>query len=384
MADIDYQDYETAKQYYGKAKSCIDEGSSSDACKQLAKEGGEKALIAAGVDPQLAHEAMQCAESRDSEMCAKASAKLAAVYACTSATGGSGYTLCNELAPKVVDKIWPVAGPPLVMAWDTAFAVLDGVAGALQGIASALGNILGFGSDGPTITELQNELMWRGQEIVSASIESGVKATSAADIQSRIELGLPLELPTGSFGLPDITVRPEVNATLIKTQSESKNIFSKKLRQQPGFKALAVEARTRIGSLDKTPIEFKFVDPSKQPGAGKVMLVAGEVPPGWHVDDTGWSPSGFEIRRSSNSAWHFDDMRDAYGMVLAARAEAISNAASESVGEMVALNVKAANAPSSEKDEGIGWLWWAAIIGGGVLAYVNRAKIARAAKRLTR
>lgn len=382
MADIDYQDYETAKTYYGKAKSCIDEGSSSDACKNLAKEGGEKALIAAGVDPDLAREAMQCAESRDSEVCAKASAKLAAVYACTSATGGSGYTLCNEIAPKVVDQIWPIVGPPLVGAWDTAFDVMDGVAGAMQGIMDALGDILGFGSDdGPTTVELHNQLMWRGNEVINGAIDSAVKATSSADIQSRIEVGLPVKLPNGSVGGMSFKPKPDLELSANTSMSIAKNVLSQRLREQQGFGPIAVEARTRqfgMGITDTMPLDYEFVDPGKKPDPGNVMLVVAGCPDGWKVGDSGWNPSGFELREAPMAGWRFRDVRDAYGMVLAARTAAIRDAASESVGQVVSTNVRSAKmSPGSKSEGGIGWFWWTAILGSGILAYVYRDKIRR-------
>jgi len=382
MADIDYQDYETAKDYYGKAKSCIDDGS-SDACKDLAKEGGEKALIAAGVDPQLAHEAMECAESRDSEVCAKASAKLAAVYACTSATGGSGYTLCNELAPRIVDQVWPVAGPPLVMAWDSAFAILDGVTNALKGIVDALGGILGFGSDdGPTKTELQNEMMWKGSEILFGAIQSAMNATAAADFQSKIELGLPVDLPIGQFGTPNMWAKPKPGAQLSSKDDFAKRVMSESLRRQPSFGAIAVAARTRVGWMDEGPLDFHFVDPGSTPASGEVILLATECPSNWTIGNSQWNPAGFKMLYN-DSSWNLSDVGSAYGMVLAERAAAIRDAASESVGHVVAYNLQMSQGPT-ESEGGIGWFWWAAIIGGGVLAYVNRAKIARAAKRLTR
>jgi hypothetical protein len=380
----DLQDYQTAKGYYDRAKQCMDEGQSSQACKDLQDEGFRRGMEAAGVDPAITDAALECARSGDSEVCAKAAAKVAAVYGCTAATGGGGAYLCSKLAPIVVDKIWPVVGPPLVAAWDLQLGVLDGVVDMLGGIISDLGDLLGFGGndDGPSHTEILTAMYQQGYSIVRESIQASETAVVQADVESRKELGLPIELH-GGVGVPTLTVQA-TPAVYDRTDLAMPKIdLTKRLLAHPGFGG-PIYVLVQASKTSFKPSEFRFVDADYAPGLGEMVIWsqgAKDIENNWTIDSQPL-PSGFYIKRGAVVATNYDDVRTAYGMILERRTAAVRDAASQTVGDVVAQNITTARSrqldPSlikRKEPESNWWLWALGLAGAAGVAYWQRDKI---------
>jgi len=371
---------------YKKARTCLDEGKSSQACKDIAKQGGRDALVAAGLSKDTADDIVACASSGDGDSCAKAAAKVAAVYGCTSATGGAGAPLCSELAPVVVDKIWPVVGPPLAGTWDIAKGLLGGVTNILKGIADAFAGIFGFGGDdGPSWTDLTNALLWKGYDITREALDQSVHAVLLADSESKLDLGLGRQLPIGVVGWDPTDFskasKPQFMERERQTELEAaQQLLTDNLRRHPGFGAFAVRARSR-GTNDYAPIEYEFVPPATVRKNGEVILRAPAMPDGWSVSDQeGWLPNGYELDDAWNSRWNFQDLQNAYGLILAERTKAIREAAAESVGQTIAHNVVLAQGGRVEEpSESSPWPWLL-VAAGAVAAYVYRDRLAKLVK----
>jgi len=399
--------YNKAKDYYDKAQSCLEDASSPQ-CEDLLTEGAEKSLIAAGVDPAIASAAVECAKSRDREVCAKTSAKLAAVYGCTAATGGSGAYLCSELAPVLVDKMWPVIGPPLTKTWDVTLDVLEGVFGMLGGIIDSLGGLLGFGGgDGPTYTEKLNQLLWAGNDIVKPPLDSAVQTIITSDLESQASLGLIPDTQIGTaarkdgdlgrltdLGIVD-NIKPNENEIVERSklmEKRANSVMTDNLRRHPGFGpinvfCLSFKSNTPASEMPANGYSFMdhrftytIVDDATAQSMikkGALVLTSNAVPIGWAMDKReGWIPNGFKVHNPGKRVI-FQQIRDAYGMILAERTRAIRDSTFKSVGDTIARNVQV-HELQNKKPSSSPWLWLAALAGGGYLAYRYRDKIKKA------
>lgn len=387
---VDYneakQGYDEAKGYYDKAQACVDDASSPQ-CTELLKEGAKTALVSAGVNPDVADAAVECAATRDREACAKASAKLAAVYGCTAATGGGGYVVCSELAPILVDQMWPVIGPPLTATWDVALDTLEGVAGMLKGMAGAFGSMLGFGSNKPTWTEKMNDLRWAGADLIKTPMDASVDAVVKADVESQRSLGLLPRKVENKIGMSGPSLDGFKKSTRLQLHDSNETIERKAtstmtngLRRHPGFGTLAVA----FAPSGPNKAIYRFVDPNSEilgipVSKAKNVLIATGMPAGWSLENQqGWQPNGFILNDVTSGLGKYSIVRDAYGMILAERTRAIKDAAFESVGITISRNVQKAEAQKRQPTSSSSVLLWiAALVGSGALAYRYRGKISK-------
>jgi len=372
-----------AKPYYDKAKNCADDPSSPD-CESMADEQAENVLVEYGLDPQLAKDAVACARTRDREKCAKTSAKIAAVYACSASTAGAGTAICSKLAPAMVDKVWPVMGPPLVKAWDIAFDTLDGVISLLKGVANAFGDILGFGDDGPSRTEILNDLRWKAHAVCKSAIASGSEAVSAANIESRKELGLPLPLQSGGamdavasemLGAPPIAPGGMV---VMPVDAQSSEAFKQALR--PKFKQVNVVWKA-VNRGAYEPPNYRFVGDSYTPTKDEVLVRSAGCPDKWSPGDSSWAPENFTTEtKLYNHQWKLSELRNAVGMIVAERADSVSTASVEASGRVIAQNISQGQQNSESGSSSNWWIWVTAVAGAAYAGYRYRKPIMKRLK----
>lgn len=315
---------------WNSIRGCAD--GDSESCKDLQKQGARRALEEAGVDPDLADEAIECANTRDSEVCAKVSAKAAAVYACTAATEGAGADICQKYAPVIVEKIWPVVGPPLVSVWDISLQSLGHLQSVLNGVLGSFASVLGFGGDdGPTRTEKLNEIRWAGVDILDKQYKEGVKAAMLADIESRREFGLqvPMSVRHIDGELGDMA-RARVNRYFV-----------------PKLKPVCIVGRGRKTLTDVGPINFRIVSPDYVPTNSEIMLRSFAPPSGWRYGEPGFSPAGFEVINQPGVTWRVQDVADAYGVVVAQRLKAIRDGSVDAVATAIAESAEQSEKQSS-------------------------------------
>lgn len=396
--------YNEYKEYYDKAKSCVDDYG-SPACQEFVGEQGKNALVAAGVEPNTAEEIVKCAQTRDGEACAKSSAKLAASYACAAATSGAGTAVCNQLVPILIDGMWPVIGPPLTKAWDIGFELLEGALSILKGLFEGIAGIIGFdGDDGPTWTEKMNALRWEAASIMNESISSAFNAARAADVETQIRLGLESDqlgadhpVRAGDIGTPQIVPGKEFVAPMMPkimaTGHRGAAFLQDGLRRHPGFGEIWIKGRYREQFCDNQGncrnYDFELVDPGYELQKDEVLLKAPAMPSDWMPGDKGWFPAGFEIDQwtpgwdGSETRWKGGTIgvRDAVVILLGIRGDAVRECSSNAVGAVVAQNMIDARKFAlgvQEKDDSSWLLWVAALAGAGTLAYVYRDKIKKA------
>jgi hypothetical protein len=331
-------------------KDCTD--GDEESCKEIGKEGAKQALVSAGVDERTADAAIECADSRDSEVCAKASATAAAVYGCTAATEGAGYEVCQKVAPIVVDQAWPFIGPPLTSSFDVAIGALGAVASLLGGVVGAAAELLGFGSDDrPTRTELVNQMVWNASSIVDTQYDNAVAAAMYADLESRKYLGL------------------KIPSSLHHIDTEMGDIARSRVSQAvvPKLEAVAVAGKGRNLQNMWGAINLHVVDPSYQPAADEVMLLASAPPAGWQIGEDGYSPVGYKLinHETGSNYWTIRDLADAYSTAIAQRVDALRAGATEAVGQTVAENVNESEVPSSSGSTIVTLLALAALSVGG-------------------
>lgn len=346
----------------------------SEGCKALLDEGARAALTQAGIDPSLIEDSVKCVKDRDREQCAKTSAKIAAVYACSAATSGAGTTVCNKVAPVLIEKMWPVIGPPLTTVWDVGLDTLEALGSFLKHVVDAFGDLLGFGGDGPTKKEQINAITWAGWEVDKKAIVSGLQAAYAADIESRRELGLPVMID-GVVGAPNVSLDHDKNFEV--KQNRSTQIFFDSLKRQEGMGEVCILGLGR-DLTDTTSygwLALHGVDPSTKPKDGQVMLRAPAMPAGWTPSSSAWSPARFTIEESSKlKTWHVSDIRDAAGMLLAIRTNAIRKASFDSIGRVIDENIRESQQPKPTSSSS--WLIWMAMLGAlGYLGYRYRKPI---------
>jgi hypothetical protein len=389
--------YNEYKDFYDKAKSCVDDYS-SESCQDFVGEQGEKALIAAGVDPKTAKEIVQCAQTRDREACAKGSAKLAATYACVAATSGAGTVVCNQLAPVLIDKLWPVIGPPLTATWDIGLDMLEAALSMLKGMFEDIAGLLGFGDDGPTWTDRMNALRWKSAEIMNDSISNAFNAVRKADVESRIQVGLQDDdlgsdhpVRSGDIAAPQIVPMPPgvepMMPQIVKAGQRGAEVLQHALREHPSFGEIWIVGRRRKVPWDASGnygrFDFAIVDPGYQIGNDEVLMRSSAMPAGWMPGDE-WTPAGFQLEQHppmGGARWQTGDVRDALGFLLSIRSDAVRTCCADAVGKVVAENVQAVTAkklPMAEKESSSWLLWVAALAGAGTLAYVYRDKIKKA------
>lgn len=353
--------------YAKAAKVCVDEGWDSDNCQQeLVTEAAKGAAIAYGVDPSVVEAAEECLSSGgDSEICAKAGAKLAATAGCMVVTEGAGGPLCAKLAPFVVDAIWPLAGPPLVATWDIAYGFAEGVLGGLASFAQELLNAVGIdlSTDAdPTVMEIYWDLLALGQQTVLQQWEVAVEAVQTAMDESRRELGL-LKVPLGNGPVifPDSVGKVDGPGedSAAKFRSEAVDMLEMFLRQEPSFvDAIYVVARGDWqGATPKYTYEVSF-EPvlnkdmgtfdkrvtlgGMDPGMVKMTVGTPQYIPGSYevAQGEGWTPWGYNFDRFNNER---STLAEAYLAGIAFRLEGIKNATTAAVGAVVSENVAMAN-----------------------------------------
>lgn len=354
------------------ARRCMEDPSGPE-CEEIAGEYGKQALVDAGVDPAVADAAVDCLRTRDREQCAKSSAKIAATYACAALTSGAGTVVCNELAPILIDKMWPVIGPPLTYAWDVGLNILELVGGSLAEFVKDLGELIGFGDDGPTYTEKLNSMLWAGNDIVAPALDAAVSASVQADLESRRELGLPVNVEGVLGQMPP--VQPYLPPAARKGPQDMIFDF---LRSEPGFGAVYVVARPSK-KIQMLP-DYEVVSADYVPKHDEMLLEAPAMPPGWRPGSTEWSPHGFKIVKKAlfSPISFFDVLAGAYGVILSARTDAIRKAAVGSVGQIVADNSVEAKSDIIDglelrEDDSGSVLWWTlALVGAGAAAYYYR------------
>lgn len=369
--------------YAQAAKTCVDKGLDSPECKQeVITEGVKQAAIAYGVDPEVAAAAEQClASGGDSEICAKAGAKLAATAACTVITEGAGGPVCAKLAPFVVDAVWPVLGPPLVTIWETAWSfnsgVLGGIADFAKNLLDAVGLDLSTSAD-PTVTDVFWDLLAMGKGLVLPQWQAAVLAVQGADDDSRRELGLPMLIDAfpgshlipmnmGQLGAPDMDQAIDI------AKSDPSEIVSEEAKSHPGaVKELEKWLRAEPGWVDPVYVVIRQKDPwgkdydfeigfeptqnkdmgpydkrvylggmgpdMKKLSAGSPQYMPGtyEVEEGEGFTPWGFAYSGFKNERKMLS--------EAYVAALSVRIEALKSATTNAVGAVIADNTAEAEA----------------------------------------
>lgn len=346
-------DEQVAYEYAKAAKACVDHGVDSPDCrKELIGQGVKAAAIAYGMDPEVAAAAEQCLASGDSEVCAKASAKLAATAACTFATEGAGGPLCAKLAPFVVDAIWPLAGPPLVAAWDMAWGFTDGVLGGIVAFAKALleaaGIDLSTDAD-PTVMDVYWELLSVGQRAIVTQWDVGAQALQVADDESRKHLHLPMSLDAPPN--PNLIVGlggPVASSAGGAVRNSTAKYLESWLLAEPGWTG-AVYVRVRYlapGEYDFEVRDAPFQNWELGPKDKRVTL--GAMPQGMkklsvesptNEQGEGWTPWNLGFDRFNNER---KLLSEAYFAALVVRVEALKRATTNAVGSIVAQNTERA------------------------------------------
>lgn len=392
-----------AQKRYDQAKACVD-GIKTEGCQDLLQEQGQRLLEDAGVPSDIAEAAADCIRHRDREKCARASAELAATYGCVAATSGAGTVLCKELAPIVIDKVWPVLGPPLVATWDVALDVIEGVFDGLEGFLEGLADLLGFGwgDDGPTWTQKMNALRGQGHELISTSIEDAYEAVARADISSRMELGLPIPatghplldgpgdrgMPSGDIqagmGAPNMSKRTMVDQIRRRTMTEiladapprSTMVFRDHISRQPGWGELCVvgPARKELWKWKLHPNDLALVQPGTSPAKGQMMLRSAGRSADWVPGDSG-TPAAFAVEHGvPGDYWTDADVATAYGVLLGARLDAMRLASTDASGEIISHNVQETQAEEASESSSW-WLWLLLAAGAGAGYYYWRRRV---------
>lgn len=355
--------------YAKAAKVCVDEGWDSSNCQQeLVTEAAKGAAVAYGVDPSVVDAAEECLSSGgDSEICAKAGAKLAATAGCMVVTEGAGGPICAKLAPFVVDAVWPLAGPPLVATWDIAYGFAEGLLGGLASFAQAILDVAGIdlSTDAdPTVMGIYWDLLGLGRKTLLEQWEVAVEAVQTAQDESRRELGLPIPLPIidgetvllpGSISDP---AQVSGEASAAKFRREAVEELERWLRLEPAFTdQIHVIVRYDDGPFAKPRYEVSFepvmnkdlgpydkrvrfggMDPNMKKmtvGTPRSMEGTYEIEEG-----EGWTPWGYTYDRFKNER---KTLAEAYLAGIAFRLEGIKNATTTAVGSVVSTNVAQAN-----------------------------------------
>jgi len=386
MATEDQDSYESVKR-------CIDSGECEEA-KRLAS----KYL---GIDPDMSQAILDCAESRDSEACAKASAQLAATAACTYMTGGGGAYLCNKYAPQVVDAIWPVLGPPLVGMFDIGFGFMGATYEFLKGVVESFGKMIGIGSS-PGVN--WDDVVWKlkaaGRKTVATGSEKAIEAIASADAATRVELGMS----DGSLGTP--------LHDAIKNNSAMKSVVDRYLLTSQRSLVSALKGKPAFAGEIRVAWSKQKLDPSLQSlsqwvKGAKPRLVSSSYWPTkdelmlqlWGVDTSKWNPETVAAMASSGTRANAADMdfadfkvvdssgnwpssgksvldlQAAFGLAMSERVKALQAACSESVGETVGAVIAEKQGIDREANSGSGLLWLLGLAGAGALLYVYRDKV---------
>lgn len=378
---------------YEQMQDCVENGNCDEA-----KAAASTYL---GIDPELSQAVIDCAETRDSEACAKASAQIAAIAACDFATGGAGAYLCNKYAPQIVSAIWPVLGPPLTAMFDVGF----GLFGATFDFMKGVGKLFGIGSSpGTDWDDVVWQLKAAGRKVVASSSISAVEAIGSANVSTRLELGLPIEIAGGLSG-------PSLSKSTMLDISAVKNVVAKRgdasrytlvraLRSKPAF---ASEVRVAwpkrlwgTGSLDQwlEATKPRLVASTYWPTKNELMLRL------WGVDLSKWDPAivksmasngtilkdgnvdfaDFKVVDSSgewpSSGKDVRDLQAAFGLAVSERVKALQSACSESVGSTIGSAIaERQQLDQAGKESGSGLLWLLGLAGAGTLLYIYRKRI---------
>lgn len=345
--------------YVDKARQCVDD-LKSPGCQDLMKEGAKEALVANGVDPAVADATVECIASHDSEVCAKASAKLAATIACDVVTEGAAAPLCGSLAPVIVDLVWPIAGPPLVAVWDVALSFNDAVLGALSQFGAALLGAVGLdlSTDAkPTVTEVYWDFLAAGKAAIEPAWQSAVESVLQANAQSLAELKLP-EVPIADQGVVEVNGR----AVGAGDYADAVNQLETVLKRTPGWYEETLILGRDVTEPGKPGIHYVFgiVPAGTSQGFGELLLKSGTVTrddkptidDGWLVPPVEISPGNtdYSNAKARGTPWSFayygswgnnrGALADAYSILLSHRLEALKSAAAQAVGNVVARNVQ--------------------------------------------
>lgn len=390
-ADLE-EEAAAAAAYYEKAKTCVDDVS-SHACQDILAEGAEEAAIAYGVDPALAEAAVQCAKERTSEACAKAGATLAATAACTAVTEGAAAPLCAKLAPVVVDLVWPVAGPVLTAVWATAWGFAAGVAGGLADFGASLLKSVGFDlstNAKPTVTDAFWDFLDAGHDAIVPAWTDAVAAVALATRQSEIELDL----------IPKSTLVLKPKSTLVANVNVGSNSFTSNewetavgnlesiLKQDPRWMGKVRILGSYVapsGLTQPATYTWEIVPEGTQQTGNDLMVVGGATTDDDKTTvDGGWKETSEGEKEARGAPWYFayygswgnqrNALADAYSVLLAYRLRALSDAASQGVGSVIARNVRKAQRLGLDRSSSTGINWravipWAlgfAVFAGGV------------------
>jgi hypothetical protein len=369
--------------YVQTAKTCVDKGLDSSECQQeLLTETAKSAAIYYGVDPSVVDAAEQCISSGgDSEVCAKAGAKLAATAACTVATEGAGGPICAKLAPFVVDAVWPVIGPPLVTIWETAWSfnsgVLGGIADFAKNLLDAVGLDLSTNAD-PTVTDVFWDLLAMGKGLILPQWQAAVVALQSANDDSRRELGLPMMIPVDAMGKLSLGSvgqmgGPSMDQAIDIAKSDPSEIVSEEAKTHPdAVKELEKWLRADPGWVDPVYVVIRQQDPwgkdydfeigfeptknedmgpydkrvylgGMDPNMKKLSVGSPQYIPGTYdiEEGEGFAPWNFTYRRFNNER---KMLSEAYVAALGVRIEALKSATTNAVGSVIAHNTAEAEA----------------------------------------
>ncbi|MFA5053332.1 MAG: hypothetical protein WC565_04700 [Parcubacteria group bacterium] len=392
MATEDQDSYESVKR-------CIDSGECEEA-KRLAS-------TYLGIDPGMSQAILDCAETRDSEACAKASAQLAATAACTYMTGGAGAYLCNKYAPQIVDAIWPVLGPPLVTMFDIGFGFIGATYEFFKGAVESFGKMIGIVSS-PGVD--WDDVVWRlkaaGRKAIGSSSVSAIEAISSADVSTRLELGLSID--AGSLGTPKlpnldgIKALPEIKAAITKNLAPSQMSLIRSLKTKPAFAGevrvawpkFKLDASMQSVSQWVKGVKPRVVSNTYWPTKDELMLQL------WGVDLSKWNQSAVAAMAKggtranagdidfadfkvvdSNGAWPTSgktvmDLQAAFGLAVSERVKALQAACSESVGDTIGVAIaEKQGIEQAGSESGSGLLWLLGLAGAGTLLYLYRDKV---------
>lgn len=205
------EEIEQYSNYVKAANACVRDGPESPDCDKARIL--EAAAVAYGADPALVDSLHACFQNPDTEECAKALAKVAAIAACTAVTEGAGGYLCTLAAPIVVDIVWPTVSPIVMPVWHWASSLTAYTNDVILDIGKTIGIDLSTDAP-PTVTDAY----WRikdpiQQQLKDAYIQS-VEALAVAQDSAEKELGLPrqslgtltrtgeLSVDNGGFNIP--------------------------------------------------------------------------------------------------------------------------------------------------------------------------------------
>jgi hypothetical protein len=150
------EEIEQYSNYVKAADGCLRSGPQSPDCDKARIL--EAAAVAYGADPSLVDSLHACFQNPDTEECAKALAKVAAIAACTAVTEGAGGILCTYAAPIVVDIVWPTVSPIIMPVWHWANDLTDYTNDMTSQLLEAFGlgavaEVFFGGDEGPTFNE---------------------------------------------------------------------------------------------------------------------------------------------------------------------------------------------------------------------------------------